>query len=239
MNNLVLVCSLALVCLSTSGVHSAIGQSTRSGINWGELCRNTLVDPLIAEPCNSLTSPDGYQLTQQGNRVLYCILAGGIGKLVGLSDDDLKQLAPVAGCGPNPNSNEAPTAPNAVIEQNMTIGTDMSNTTMSGNMTGDATVASVGASVTITPGSSSPGNGKDFVPDTLTTSTGTAVTWTNGDVTLHTVTSGSPEAGNSGTEFDSSYLAAGKTFQHQFSTAGTFDYYCTLHPFMTGKVIVS
>jgi len=112
-------------------------------------------------------------------------------------------------------------------------------TTMSGNMTGNATGASGGASVTISPGSSSPSNGKFFEPVTLTVSTGTTVTWTNGDSTLHTVTSGSPEAGNMGTEFDSSYLAAGKTFQHQFSTAGTFDYSCTLHPWMKGNVVVN
>ena len=119
-------------------------------------------------------------------------------------------------------------------------------TTMSGNMTGNTTTmsgnttgASGGDSVTISPGSSSPSNGKFFVPDTLTVSKGTTVSWTNGDSTLHTVTSGSPEAGNSGTEFDSSYLAAGKTFQHPFNTAGTFDYYCTLHPYMKGKVVVT
>src|SRR4029079_11189263 len=116
-------------------------------------------------------------------------------------------------------------------------------TTMSGNataMTGNATGASGGNSVTISPGSSVPSNGKFFVPETLTVSKGTTVTWTNGDTTLHTVTSGNPEAGNSsGTEFDSSYLAAGKTFQHQFNTSGTFDYYCTLHPYMKGKVVVS
>ena len=112
-------------------------------------------------------------------------------------------------------------------------------TTMSGNMTGNTTSASGGNSVTISPGSSVPSNGKFFVPETLTVSKGTTVTWTNGDSTLHTVTSGSAESGNSGTEFDSSYLAAGKTFQHQFSTSGTFDYYCTLHPYMKGKVIVT
>src|SRR6476646_8892684 len=106
-------------------------------------------------------------------------------------------------------------------------------------MTGNTTAASVGNSVTISPGSSVPSNGKFFVPATLTVSTGTTVTWTNGDSTLHTVTSGSAESGNSGNEFDSSYLAAGKTFQHQFGTAGTFDYYCTLHPWMKGKVVVS
>ncbi|MGB0005352.1 MAG: plastocyanin/azurin family copper-binding protein [Nitrososphaeraceae archaeon] len=114
-------------------------------------------------------------------------------------------------------------------------------TTMSANMTGNTSSASGGNSVTISPGSSVPSNGKFFVPDTLTVSKGTTVTWTNGDSTLHTVTSGSPESGNSGTgtEFDSSYLAAGKTFQHQFSIPGTFDYYCTLHPYMKGKVVVT
>jgi nitrite reductase (NO-forming) len=112
-------------------------------------------------------------------------------------------------------------------------------TTMSGNMTGNATGASGGDSVTISPGSSVPSNGKFFVPETMTVSKGTTVTWTNKDTTLHTVTSGSAESGNSGTEFDSSYLAAGKTFQHQFNTAGTFDYYCTLHPYMKGKVVVT
>ena len=112
-------------------------------------------------------------------------------------------------------------------------------TTMSANMTGNTTSASGGNSVTISPGSSVPSNGKFFVPETLTVSKGTTVTWTNEDTTLHTVTSGSAESGNSGTEFDSGYLAAGKTFQHQFGTAGTFDYYCTLHPWMKGKVVVS
>src|SRR4029079_15044180 len=115
-------------------------------------------------------------------------------------------------------------------------------TTMSGNataMTGNATGASGGNSVTISPGSSVPSNGKFFVPETLTVSKGTTVAWTNGDSTLHTVTSGSAESGNSGTDFDSSYLAAGKTFEHQFSTSETFDYYCTLHPYMKGKVVVT
>ena len=88
------------------------------------------------------------------------------------------------------------------------------------------------------PGASSPSNGKYFAPESIAIPKGTNVTWTNDDITLHTVTSGSPEAGTSGSEFDSSYLAAGKIFQHQFNTAGTFDYYCTLHPFMTGNVKV-
>jgi plastocyanin len=114
-------------------------------------------------------------------------------------------------------------------------------TSMTGNMTGgNATSGSGGNSVTIVPGASTPSNGKFFDPATLNVSTGASVTWTNGDTTLHTVTSGTPEGGAaSGAEFDSSYIGAGKTFEHTFASAGTFDYYCTLHPFMTGKVVVS
>jgi nitrite reductase (NO-forming) len=128
----------------------------------------------------------------------------------------------------------------AQVNTTMSSGNMTANaTTISDNMANNASATSGGNSVTIAPGSSTPSNGKFFEPETLTVSKGSTVTWTNGDSTLHTVTSGSAESGNSGTEFDSSYLAAGKTFQHPFSTSGTFDYYCTLHPYMKGKVIVT
>src|SRR4029078_197296 len=94
------------------------------------------------------------------------------------------------------------------------------------------------STVSIVPGSSVPSNSKFFAPERTTASKGDTVTWINEDTTLHTVTSGTPDEGNSGSEFDSSYLAAGKKFEHTFDTAGTFDYYCTLHPYMTGKVEV-
>ena len=114
-------------------------------------------------------------------------------------------------------------------------------------MGNDLTSVSGSASVSIVPGSSSPNNGKFFAPNLLNISTGTTVTWTNGDLTsyksfeveqLHTVTSGSLESRNIGIAFDSGFLAAGETFQHTFVSTGTFDYFCTIHPFMTGKVIV-
>ena len=63
--------------------------------------------------------------------------------------------------------------------------------------------------------------------------------WINDDSTLHTVTSGSVESGNSGTEFDSSYLVEDKTFIHTFDKRGTYKYYYTLHPSMVGKIVVS
>ena len=136
------------------------------------------------------------------------------------------------------------------VTQNATmLNTSSSNMTgngtmMTGNMSGNATTggnqtASPGSTVTISPGSSTPSNAKFFDPPTLKVAKGTTVTWKNADSTLHTVTSGTAEGGESGTAFDSSYLAGGKTFHWTFSTPGTFDYYCTLHPYMKGQIVVS
>ena len=99
--------------------------------------------------------------------------------------------------------------------------------------------ATSGNEVVISPGSSSPTNAKFFDPLILNVPVGATVTWKNLDSTLHTVTSGSAESGKPGTIFDSSYLTGGKTFQHTFSSAGTFDYFCTLHPYMKGQVVVN
>jgi plastocyanin len=92
--------------------------------------------------------------------------------------------------------------------------------------------------VTIAPGSSSLENEKFYDPANLTVTSGSTVTWRNDDADLHTVTSGTARGGQSGTVFDSGHLAAGEKFQWTFSKAGTFDYYCTLHPYMSGKIIV-
>jgi nitrite reductase (NO-forming) len=94
------------------------------------------------------------------------------------------------------------------------------------------------ASVSIVQGSSSPSISKAYDPSPLTVKTGTSVTWTNNDSSIHTVTSGLPEKGNVGTLFDSSLISPGNTFVHVFDKQGTFDYSCTLHPFMHGQVIV-
>jgi len=74
-------------------------------------------------------------------------------------------------------------------------------------------------------------SGFAFVPSTLTVSVGTTVTWTNKDSASHTVTS-NDNLFNSGT------LANGATFEHPFNQKGTFEYHCSIHTFMTAKVIV-
>ncbi len=90
--------------------------------------------------------------------------------------------------------------------------------------------------VTIPEGADS---GNHFEPQTATVGKCTTVIWNNKDSTLHTVTSGTPDSGTVGIQFDSSYLAADKTFKHTFNKEGTFKYYCTLHSSMVGKVVVS
>jgi plastocyanin len=94
------------------------------------------------------------------------------------------------------------------------------------------------ASVSIVQGSSSPSISKPYDPSPLTVKAGTSVTWTNNDSSIHTVTSGLPEKGDVGTLFDSSLINPGMTFVHVFDKQGTFDYSCTLHPFMHGQIIV-
>ncbi|MEO5927186.1 MAG: plastocyanin/azurin family copper-binding protein [Patescibacteria group bacterium] len=80
-------------------------------------------------------------------------------------------------------------------------------------------------SVTITIGNVSNG----FVPTTTTIKAGSTVTWTNGDVVPHTVTA----AG-----FNSGDILPGKTYTRTFTTTGSFDYKCSIHPVMQGTVNV-
>jgi plastocyanin len=75
--------------------------------------------------------------------------------------------------------------------------------------------------------------GLRFCPAELHVKLGTIVRWTNGDRTVHTVTS--RETG----EFDSENLRQGRSWSHRFDEAGTFTYFCTMHPWMEGMVVVS
>jgi nitrite reductase (NO-forming) len=106
--------------------------------------------------------------------------------------------------------------------------------------TQNATLASAQEAVSISAGSSNPSAKEFFVPAEITVPKGSTVTWTNDDSTIHTVVQGSAQGGSGETPaFDSSIIANGATWEHTFDTAGEFDYYCSLHPFMTGKVTVT
>jgi len=69
-----------------------------------------------------------------------------------------------------------------------------------------------------------------FGPATLTVPVGTSVTWTNRDDIPHTVVS-------TDGVFKSKVLDTDEKFSFTFSKAGTFPYFCSIHPKMTGKII--
>ena len=71
-----------------------------------------------------------------------------------------------------------------------------------------------------------------FSPATITISAGSTVVWTNNDSVQHDVTF-------DGGSISSSVLNHGDTFSHTFTTAGTYHYICSIHPFMHGTVIVT
>ena len=85
-------------------------------------------------------------------------------------------------------------------------------------------VASAAASVTI--------DNFTFKPATLSVRVGTAVTFTNADDIPHSVVS-------SDGAFRSRALDTGDKFTFTFKTAGDFTYFCGLHPFMKGHVVVT
>lgn len=70
-----------------------------------------------------------------------------------------------------------------------------------------------------------------FTPAELTVPVGATVVWVNHDDVPHTVVS-------TAKEFKSAALDTGDQYSHVFAAAGTFPYFCSVHPHMTGRVIV-
>jgi len=71
-----------------------------------------------------------------------------------------------------------------------------------------------------------------FSPASITVKVGTTVTWTNQDQDAHTVT-------DKGGAFGSQALNTGASFKFTFTKPGTYNYLCTIHPFMTATVVVT
>jgi plastocyanin len=71
-----------------------------------------------------------------------------------------------------------------------------------------------------------------FKPDTITVPVGTTVVWENDDNIVHTVVSLDGA-------FRSPALDTEDKFSFTFDKAGTFEYFCSLHPYMKAKVVVA
>jgi predicted secreted protein with PEFG-CTERM motif len=97
-------------------------------------------------------------------------------------------------------------------------------------------------SVSVPEGSGVPGceeTNECFIPATVTIDAGGEVTWSNDDTAAHTVTSGTAADGPDG-NFDSGLFMAGATYSFKFDDfeAGEYPYFCMVHPWMTGSVII-
>jgi len=96
------------------------------------------------------------------------------------------------------------------------------------------------ATVTNAVGSSTPGceeTDNCFIPSTVVITAGGTVTWENVDNAAHTASSGTAAGGPDGV-FDSSLVMAGGSYSVTLDDAGTYPYFCMVHPWMSGTVIV-
>ena len=76
-----------------------------------------------------------------------------------------------------------------------------------------------------------------YTPSKIVIKQGDSVTWVNEDVAFHSVTSGYYDKPSE--IFDSDYLDPEESFTFIFENIGTYNYFCTLHPWMKGQVIVN
>ncbi|MCV0411353.1 plastocyanin/azurin family copper-binding protein [Nitrosopumilus sp.] len=95
--------------------------------------------------------------------------------------------------------------------------------------------------VSIPPETSVPGceeSNTCFLPAVATLSTGGEVIWTNHDDIPHTITSGNPQNGPDGL-FDSGLMMPGDTYSLTFDLVFEYDYFCLVHPWMQGSIVVT
>jgi len=95
--------------------------------------------------------------------------------------------------------------------------------------------------ISTTPGSNSPGCEttlqRCFIPKEATIDVGGKVIFSNTDTAAHTFTSGTPADGPSGI-FDSVLVLAGSSYEWTPTTVGEVPFFCMVHPWMTGLIIV-
>ena len=147
------------------------------------------------------------------------------------------------------NGAAAPTqsSENATATQSEAINNQSgasANNTAAGNNATPAAISNVPqgsgsvTTVSIMVGASVPTNGQFYEPNNVETTVGSMVTWVNDDTAPHTVTSGIVENNRPTPDgsFDSGIMNAGDSFPFVLDKAGEYPYYCTIHPWMTGKV---
>jgi plastocyanin len=120
----------------------------------------------------------------------------------------------------------------------LAVGLSLTSVLAAGLLMSSGSVLGQGTSISIVKDAALKAD-KAYDPNPAQVKVGDTVTWTNDDSQIHTATSGTPGSADSGSVFDSKILAPGATFNFKFDKAGEYDYYCTMHPQMLGKVTVS
>ena len=161
------------------------------------------------------------------------LLSSSMASWMVISTPNYASAQGATGQGGGSNATNATTVTSAGNATNATTTTGACNVT---NATTTAGTSGGGTSVSIVPGSSTLTD-TAYQPNPVQVGVGTTVTWTNDDAQPHTATSGQ-NATPDGT-FDSSIMAPQGTFEHTFTEAGEFPYFCLLHPNMVGTVSVS
>ena len=89
-------------------------------------------------------------------------------------------------------------------------------------------------------GSVDPNSATGYDPNSLTVSPGSAIVWDNQDNALHTATSGNPDTATPDGKFDTGMVGASTQSQPVTmpTEPGEYTYFCTLHPFLVGTVVV-
>jgi plastocyanin len=123
---------------------------------------------------------------------------------------------------------------------NQTTAAGGGNQTTAAGGAGGGGATAGGPTINILEGASIQGS-PDYDPEELTASAGAEVTVVNQDTVLHSATSGTgPQDPESAQLFDTSLINAGESATLSLAqvTPGQYDYYCIVHPFMTGKIVV-
>jgi amicyanin len=128
-------------------------------------------------------------------------------------------------------SNATPTSPSISFQSGMTPG--MSGQSMPGMPSSPASTSATTADAPAPQGGTAISiSDFKFNPATLTVPVGTTVTWTNQDEEPHTI------AAKDGS-FHSPGMDTHGTYSFTFTTPGSYDYICSIHPFMAGTVVVT
>jgi plastocyanin len=148
-------------------------------------------------------------------------------------------LSPTSGGDETGNTGEAVQTAGGGNQTTAAGGGNQTGETAAGGAGGGGATAG-GPTINILEGASIQGS-PDYDPEELTASAGAEVTVVNQDTVLHSATSGTgPQDPESAQLFDTSLINGGESATLSLAqvTPGQHDYYCIVHPFMTGKINV-